>query len=208
MARQLKLTPQLNQRERSQVGPRDQKRVGSPEWCWQTIDLLKIRWEKMSDDEREFERTLEELKQARAWERVPPDEPYGSLERLIESEIGKPAEQISAKIREVGELRRQGRPTTEERENKGNNITFIRRRGTSPEYLTARIARDRPDILERMKSGEFRSVRAAALAAGLVAMRISIPLDAQKAAAAIKRHFSPEQVAEILRLLEGERRTR
>jgi hypothetical protein len=37
------------------------------------------------------------------------------------------------------------------------------RQGTSAPYLTARIARDRPDILERMKAGEFKSVRAAAL---------------------------------------------
>src|SRR5262249_3380800 len=32
----------------------------------------------------------------------------------------------------------------------------------------ARIARDRPDILEQMKAGEFTSVREAARAAGLV----------------------------------------
>ena len=32
----------------------------------------------------------------------------------------------------------------------------------------ARIARDRPDILERMKAGEFTSVREAARAAGII----------------------------------------
>jgi hypothetical protein len=30
--------------------------------------------------------------------------------------------------------------------------------GTGAEYLTARIARDNPEILERMKAGEFPSV--------------------------------------------------
>ncbi len=45
-------------------------------------------------------------------------------------------------------------------DDKGNIITFTR--GTNPDYLTARIARDRPDILERMKAGEYKSVRAAA----------------------------------------------
>ncbi len=34
--------------------------------------------------------------------------------------------------------------------------------GTSSDYLTSRIARDRPDILNRMKAGEFKSVRQAA----------------------------------------------
>ena len=38
----------------------------------------------------------------------------------------------------------------------------------SSAYLTARIARDRPDVLERMKRGEFRSVRAAAIEAGII----------------------------------------
>jgi len=35
-------------------------------------------------------------------------------------------------------------------------------------YLVARIARDRPDILERMKAGEFTSVREAAREAGII----------------------------------------
>ncbi len=35
------------------------------------------------------------------------------------------------------------------------------RYGDNAGYLTARIARDRPDILERMKAGEFSSVRRA-----------------------------------------------
>jgi hypothetical protein len=40
----------------------------------------------------------------------------------------------------------------------GNVITGFQR-GSSADYLTARIARDRPDILARMKAGEFSSVR-------------------------------------------------
>jgi hypothetical protein len=35
-------------------------------------------------------------------------------------------------------------------------------------YLVARIARDHPDILERMKTGEFPTVRQAAIAAGIL----------------------------------------
>jgi hypothetical protein len=40
--------------------------------------------------------------------------------------------------------------------------------GTSTAYLTARLARDRPDILARLHAGEYRSVRAAAREAGMV----------------------------------------
>jgi len=43
-----------------------------------------------------------------------------------------------------------------------NNSYKINRQGTSADYLARRIARDRPDILERMKAGDYKSVRAAA----------------------------------------------
>lgn len=47
-----------------------------------------------------------------------------------------------------------------------NNVD--RQRGTSSEYYTARIARDAPEVLEQMKAGAFKSVRAAAKAAGII----------------------------------------
>ena len=40
--------------------------------------------------------------------------------------------------------------------------------GNRSDYLVARIARDRSDILERMKAGEFTSVREAAREAGII----------------------------------------
>src|SRR5215468_9438523 len=40
--------------------------------------------------------------------------------------------------------------------------------GNRSDYLVARIARDRPDILRRMKAGEFASVREAAREAGII----------------------------------------
>lgn len=53
--------------------------------------------------------------------------------------------------------------------------------GTSSEYLTARIARDHPAILEDMKQGKYRSVRAAAIDAGIVdpekTRRFQLPTD-------------------------------
>ena len=48
----------------------------------------------------------------------------------------------------------------------GDNNHVLMRGTTGAEYLTARIARDRPDILERMKAGEFRRVRAAGIESG------------------------------------------
>jgi hypothetical protein len=40
--------------------------------------------------------------------------------------------------------------------------------GNRSDYLLARMARDRPDILERMKAGEFTSIREAAREAGII----------------------------------------
>jgi hypothetical protein len=40
--------------------------------------------------------------------------------------------------------------------------------GNDATYLTSRIARDAPEVLERMKAGEFKSARAAAIEAGIV----------------------------------------
>ncbi len=50
----------------------------------------------------------------------------------------------------------------------GANSTQFTHGSTQADYLTRRIARDHPDILERMKAGEFSSVRQAALEAGIV----------------------------------------
>lgn len=52
--------------------------------------------------------------------------------------------------------------------NGGDNNHVYKNRGTDPEYLAAKIARDRPDILKRMKAGEFKSARAAAIEAGII----------------------------------------
>jgi hypothetical protein len=41
-------------------------------------------------------------------------------------------------------------------------------KGTNATYLTARLKRDAPDIATRLERGEFKSVRAAAIEAGIV----------------------------------------
>jgi hypothetical protein len=69
------------------------------------------------------------------------------------------------------------------------------------DYLTARIARDRPDILERMKAGEFSSVRKAALEAGIVRPMISIPLDPDAAVRLIIKHFQGDALDALIRKL-------
>lgn len=52
--------------------------------------------------------------------------------------------------------------------NKGDDITFVSRGSTGAAYLRARLQRDAPAVLKRLDAGEFTSVRAAAVAAGIV----------------------------------------
>ena len=86
-------------------------------------------------------------------------------------------------------------------QNKGSEPTFVsgdtQERGA--DYLTRRIARDRPDVLERMKAGEFRSVRQAALEAGILKPRASIPRDVDGAAKALRRMFSADEFVTVVR---------
>jgi len=76
------------------------------------------------------------------------------IERIIEER--KSAEARAERAVPLAEHRR---PTKDETASKCAIRIFTG--SDNPDYLTARIARDRPDILERMKAGEYRSVRAA-----------------------------------------------
>ena len=69
-------------------------------------------------------------------------------------------------------------------------------------YLTARIARDRPDILALMRAGKFSSVRAAALEAGILKPRVSVERTPSGFARAVRRYL-PGHVEELVALLRA-----
>src|SRR5208337_1592089 len=71
-------------------------------------------------------------------------------------------------------------------------------KGSTSSYVAARIARDHPDILERMKAGEFPSVRAAAIEAGIVEPSFNCPCDPVKAARRLLKHFQGERLDTLL----------
>jgi hypothetical protein len=52
-------------------------------------------------------------------------------------------------------------------EGAGNVVTLVKR-GNRATYLASRLKRDRPDIAEAVERGEYRSIRRAALAAGII----------------------------------------
>jgi hypothetical protein len=80
------------------------------------------------------------------------------------------------------------------------NTRFVRG-SSNVDYLAARIARDHPDILKRMKAGEYRSVLAAAKDAGIVKEKIQVPKEPEGAARLLLKHFGAKQIKELIRLL-------
>jgi hypothetical protein len=78
----------LTEREQAYFGPRTDKPPGSVAWCWQTIGLMQSRWEQRTRDDAGVKALVDELRQYEAWNVVPPEEPYGSLEVLLSEELG------------------------------------------------------------------------------------------------------------------------
>ena len=82
--------------------------------------------------------------------------------------------------------------------------------GTSSNYLLARLYHQHYDIFERWERGEFRSVRAAAIAAGLVVQQskrtITLGSNVDRLADALHGHYTPEQFTELSRRMLQMRR--
>ena len=96
--------------------------------------------------------------------------------RLIKREMPDYDERLAEDRRKNGAGKAAENPLKEHgngpgRGNKrGDNITSFneQERGTKAAYLLARLARDHPDILSDYELGRYKSVRAAAIAAGII----------------------------------------
>jgi len=83
------------------------------------------------------------------------------------------------------------------------DIVSLLQGGNSQAYLLRRIARDQPELLDQIGEGKpFKSVRAAAIEAGIVKDVPTVRLsDPAKAAAAIVERMGKEWAAELVRHL-------
>lgn len=150
---------------------------GSAPWAKWFLGQAKLRRSDLDRDVIGLQEIMKKLVNRRAWEVLG----FDSLRSLCKSELSLDEDEaesiIAAKpgmtLRAVLAAE-AGKPSPEHGEigrgrDRDDNINSNSTTGgTSADYLTARIARDRPDILDRMKAGEFRSVRAAAIEAGIV----------------------------------------
>ena len=103
--------------------------------------------------------------------------PYGlgysknHIDQIVHERRSAQALAANPEVKELGEHRR---PTKEEEENKGDNVTFTER-GNSSSYLVRRLKRDAPEIAEGLANGEYPSARRAAIVAGII--RVPTPLE-------------------------------
>ena len=80
----------------------------------------------------------------------------------------------------------------------GDNITLKEgERGTSKTYTLRKLARDRPDLLDRVETGEL-SANAAAIEAGFRKKTMTVPCDIDGLIEVLKRKFNEEELASLV----------
>lgn len=179
-------------------GPRELKQPGDPQWCWQTIIHLQTLWQAVCVDIDRYDQTWDEAEEHKVWEKVPYSSPYGSKEVMLERlAIG---DKDVARRRIVAERAMKTQPLTQS----GQGVTsraVNQSHGKNANHLTALIARDYPEIWERMQKGEFSSVAEAARAAGIDVIapkRIALGEDKNKIARSILDYYGPEEFREFV----------
>jgi hypothetical protein len=185
---------------------------GSRAWALWIIGQAQLTRKELQLDAEILGSLLKQIDEFRAWE------PLGLLDietlalkelqlepAVLRAVLGtKPGRSLGAVIAHAEAAEPISQHGGSRVNKQGDNVTF-NQRGHEPSYLTARIARDHPDILERMKAGEYTSVRQAALDAGIIKLQSSFPIhDMNKLAAALKRRLTTEQWAELVRIITSE----
>lgn len=79
--------------------------------------------------------------------------------------------------------------------------------GDSVEYLAAKVSKDAPEIHQKMKQGEYPSVRAAAVDAGIVKPRIQVTWKAdatpEQIAQAVLKKIPPELIGKVAKAMKS-----
>ena len=188
----------LTEREKALIGNRANKTPGSTPWSWQTIEALQFMWENLEICYGSYVQLWREAEEQAIWDKVPPDNPYGSKEAMLNALAVGDEDAANAKLaaesamvkplKQHGGVREKG-----EKQGDGRNLG----RGNRKKYLIARIARDHPMIHRRLMNGEFKSATDAARAAGIYrppTKRVGLVPDVNRVAANIRKHYTPEQL--------------
>lgn len=144
--------------------PRSSKDPKSYEYARQMVYVLRTVWDRTRFDLKDWEKELEVARKNKIWCNHKPA--YGSLEELLEKEIGYSEIQWQQKCADADAIKD---PQKRGRKPKGeilSNGKKLQGGGNGVEYTLRRLARDHEDIFTKVKSGAL-SVNAAAIAAGI-----------------------------------------
>ena len=162
-------------------------------------------WQSLHLNYEHYMRILAEAEEHRIWEKIPPDEPYGSESNMLKQvEVGS-VKDVHKRMR-IQTLAAQARQILREQ---GKNDGRFGNRRTS-EYVVRLIAKENPRFAERVASGEvaFTSARQAARAAGVsVPSRrptVSLSDNLERVADKLKSYYGPDQVNRIIEWLRQE----
>ena len=133
-----------------------------------------------------------------------------ALLKRLERECGMTMVNVNAEsaltLPDPEHFAKEGRPTEEN----CDNVT-VRSQGdggNSAAYLAARLKKTgRDDLLEQVKAGEIKSIRAAAIEAGIIkpVPTVRIVEDLEKVAENLRKHLNSEQLSKLLVLLQNAR---
>jgi hypothetical protein len=80
-------------------GPRSDKVPGSVDWCRQTVVMLKASWHPVEKALPRLAEGLDDVIAHEAWNVIPPEAPYGSLDAMLRAELEVDEATIRAVIR-------------------------------------------------------------------------------------------------------------
>jgi len=182
--------------------------VGSEEWAAYVANEIHSRIKDAESDARQAEGWIEDFKSEDGHKALG----FESWDEFCRSWIGYEADQVETIIsRRKRAQKKAGQYDGPEeaaevdgqigngRSRCSNQNTF-NRGGGDTDYLTARIARDHPEVHEKMKAGDYRSVRQAAIDAGIIEDRTRVSFyadDPKRACKNIFKHMVREDIEQL-----------
>lgn len=174
--------------------------IGSKLWClYVSNEIRKTYYDKTQLGAR-LKNLVETFTEHQGWQELG----FLTWEKYCESRLQIAADKLETEARNrVAEIAENAKPLAEHGINRfrdNNCNVYAEKEGNSSGYLTARIARDNPAILEGMKQGKYRSVRAAAIDAGIIdpdkIRRYQLPTDPTAAGRYLAQRVDAEWMLE------------
>lgn len=187
--------------------------VGSRLWCLYVSNEIRKTYYDRTQLGARLKNLVETFTEHQGWQELG----FLTWERFCEKRLQIAADKLETEARNrVAEIAENAKPLAgqggdRQSENfRDYNCNLERMsKGNNADYLTARIARDHPEILEGMKQGKYRSVRAAAIDAGIIdpdkTRRHQLPTDPVAAGQYLAKRVDAEWMATMLEAYQDAR---